>query len=104
MMISSRSSAAVSGNLRIPKSSMISSRTVESTSTYCFGRALDDGLSEFFEQHVRLTIQDAIALQDCRLSDSLGQMTLARSAEPEEQGVIASRDGGSKTSSDSSSR
>ena len=52
-------------------------------------RAGERGLGEFFEQRVRLAIDDAIALQDRGAADRLGQVALAGAGRPEEEDVLA---------------
>jgi hypothetical protein len=63
MMISSRSSAAVWGSLRMPKSSMMSRATVETDSMYCLRVPSAGRLGQFFEQDVGFAIEHLVALQ-----------------------------------------
>src|ERR1017187_2456937 len=89
MMISSRSSAAVSGSLRMPKSSMVSSGVVVRDSMNCLRvPAVGDRLGQIVQQHVRLTVQHAVALLDGGWPYGLCQRRFARSAVPEKQGVF----------------
>jgi hypothetical protein len=77
---SSRSSAAVKGSLRMPKSSMMSSGTVASDSMNSLRVPSATASARSLEQGVRFAVDHAIALLNGRLADGLGQVTLARAA------------------------
>src|SRR5260221_9104538 len=93
MMISNRSSAAVRGNLRMPKSSMMSSGTVATDSMNCL-RLPSDSFGEFLQQDMRLPIDDAIVLLDGSLADGLSQVTFPRSAWTQEKCIFPLADEG----------
>jgi hypothetical protein len=44
-------------------------------------------IGKFFEQRVRLAVDDAIALLDGRVSDRLGEMALARAGRAEKERI-----------------
>ena len=56
--------------------------------------AVDGGFGNIVEQGVGFTIEDAMALQDGRHADGLGQMTLAGSGWTQKQRVFVSGDEG----------
>src|SRR5260221_9972949 len=93
MMISNRSSAAVRGNLRMPKSSMMSSGTVATDSMNCL-RLPSDSFGEVLQQDMRLPIDDAIVLLDGSLADGLSQVTFPRSAWTQEKCIFPFADEG----------
>src|SRR5687768_622317 len=93
MTISRRSSDAVCGSLRMPKSSMMSSGTVVMDSMYCL-RVRRERNRRVFQQDVSFTVQHAIALLNGRLADDLCQMTLARTARANEHRIFVARDKG----------
>src|SRR2546430_4216037 len=55
-------------------------------------RAIEGGVGEFFEERVRLTVDNAIALLDHGAADGLGQMTLPRPWWAEQERVFPLRD------------
>src|SRR5271166_5906170 len=85
-MISSSSSAAVSGSLRIPRSSMMSRGTV--TKNVLFAGAVEGGFGQLIEQAVGLAVEHAITLLNGGLADSLGQMAFAAAGWTEKQCVF----------------
>src|SRR5678816_581525 len=88
MISSRRSSAAVCGSFRIPRSSTMRSGTVARSKSRSSG-AVDRGFGELFEQHVSFAIDHAIALLDGGATDGLGEMTLAGPRRAEEERVLA---------------
>jgi hypothetical protein len=54
--------------------------------------AVDGGLGQFLEQHVRLAVQDAVALLDGGVSDRLRDVALAGAGRPEEERVLVLHD------------
>ena len=68
---------------------MISSGTVASDFHVLLARAVDDGVGQFLQQHVRLAIEHAIALLNGGLADRLRQVALARAAGAEKQRVFS---------------
>jgi len=82
MIISSRSSPAVAGSLRMPKSSMISNATLEIDSMYCLAPALDGRFGDLFQQDMRLAIEHFVALEDRGLPNGLRQMAFTRAGRP----------------------
>ena len=47
-------------------------------------RAIERGVGEFLQEDVRLTIEDAVPLQDGRTAERLREMTLARTRRAEQ--------------------
>src|SRR5205807_4617732 len=52
-------------------------------------RAGGRGIGELLEQRVRFAVEPAMALQDERAAEGLGEMTLARAGRAEEDDVLA---------------
>jgi hypothetical protein len=75
MMISSRSSAAVCGSFRMPRSSNDEERHGSEIGEVRFARAVERGAGEFLEQRVRF----AIALLDHGAADGLSQVAFSPS-------------------------
>src|SRR5579883_2299796 len=93
MTISSRSSAAVSGSLRMPRSSMISSGTVTSESM-CSLRVPSMLASASSSSKVGFAVEHAIALLDDSLSDGLRQVTFPAPGWTEKQAILVTGDEG----------
>ena len=55
-------------------------------------RAGERGIGELLEQPVRFAVEHAMALQDERVAERLGEMTLARARRAEEDDVLARRE------------
>ena len=92
MTISSNSSVAVGPNLRIPKSSMMSSGTVDSSSMLLFAFSVQGRFGDFPEQDVRLPVDHPIALADDRLLDGLGEMTFPGAGRTQKKCIFAASD------------
>src|SRR5882724_3352615 len=92
MISSRRSSAAVCGSLRMPRSSTMSSATATRSSKYCLRVPSSEAIGQLFDQDMRLSIDDAVALLDRSAADGLGEMTLARARRTEQQHVFALTD------------
>ena len=88
MMISRSSSAAVSGSLRIPRSSMISRGTVPRNSMHSLCVPSSVASEKFIKQRVRLAVEHAITLLNGGLADGLGQMAFAAAGRTEKQCVF----------------
>ena len=54
--------------------------------------AVEDGVGDFLEEHVRLAVEDAVALADGGAADGLGEVALAGAGRAEKQGVLVLRD------------
>src|SRR5271165_523037 len=91
MMISSSSSAAVRGSLRIPRSSMMSRGTVTRNSM-CSLRVPSSVASASSSRKLWVSVEHAVSLLDGGLSDGLGQVALASAGGTEKQCVFAARD------------
>jgi hypothetical protein len=89
MISSSRSSAAVCGSFRMPKSSMIRRGDDGEIGEQDFPRAVEGSLGDLFDEQVGFTIDNAIALLDGGSADRLGEMALAGARRPEEERVFA---------------
>jgi hypothetical protein len=92
MMISSRSSAAVCGSFAHAEVVDDEERHGGQLGEVCLPRAVEGGVREFFQQRVRLAIEDAVALLDDGAADGLGEMTFPRPWWPEKERVLPLRD------------
>src|SRR6202166_3946966 len=88
MMISSSSSAAVSGSLRIPRSSRNGGQQVHKL----LALAIERGISQFFQQRVGFAIQHTVALLDDGVSDGLCAVTFPAPRRAKEQGIFTLSD------------
>jgi hypothetical protein len=77
MMISSSSSAAVGGSLRMPRSSTMSRGTVHQELHVLFAGAVDCGFGQLIEQGMGLAVEHAKTLLDSGLADGLSQTAAA---------------------------
>ena len=77
MMISKRSSAAVIGGLRMPRSAMIRNGTGGKVGKIVFARAVEHGIGEVFEQGVGFAAGDLAALLDGGVAGGLRGVVLA---------------------------
>jgi len=87
MIICSRSSAAVCGSFRMPKSSMISSGTVATDGMYSL--RVPSAIGQYVEQDMSFAIKHLAALLNRSLSDGLRRVALPCSARAERQRVLA---------------
>ena len=70
---------------------MISSGTVARSREVVLARAVERGVGELFEQHVRLAVEDAVALLDGGAADGLREVALAGAGRAEKERVLALR-------------
>src|SRR6202158_5290739 len=124
MMISSRSSAAVCGSLRMPKSSMMRSGTLATDSMNCLrvpsttpsvplliiddfeerhaghrlhelpARTFHDGLGQMIQQDMRFPVHHPVVLLNAGLTDGLGQVALFRPTGTQEKCIFPLADEG----------
>src|SRR5689334_6205135 len=92
-----RSSAAVSGSFRIPKSSTMSSGTVVSDSMNSLRVPSTMVSAKSSSQHVGLAVEHAVALLNGSLSDRLRQVAFSRSTRTEKQCVFPLGDENSRS-------
>lgn len=72
----------------MPRSSMMSSGMVESSSHALFASSIQRCFCEFSQERMRLSIEHTIALLDRRQSDGLGQVTFTGAWRTEQQCVF----------------
>ena len=87
--ISSKSSAAVNGSLRMPKSSMINNGISVSSAMYFLRLPSATASARRVQQHMRLAVHHTMPLQYRRVTDGLGEVTFARPAWPKKESVFA---------------
>src|SRR5438132_8886940 len=88
MTISSRSSAAVGGSLRMPRSSRMSSGMVVRWASVALRVPASCASARLVDERVGLAIEDAMALLDDGHPEGLGEMALAGAGRAEEEAVL----------------